>query len=69
MAPANARTPIFMAHGTEDPVVPYAMGSGSRDFLKALGYDVEWHDYRMPHSVCAEEIRDVGAWIRKVLGG
>ena len=68
-APANARTRIFMAHGTEDPVVPYAMGSGSRDFLTALGYDVEWHEYRMPHSVCGEELRDAGTWIRKALGG
>lgn len=66
-APANARTPVFMAHGTQDPVVPYQMGSGSRDLLTNAGYSVEWHEYPMPHSVCLEEVRDVSAWLRGVL--
>jgi phospholipase/carboxylesterase len=68
-APANARTPVFMAHGTHDPVVPYAMGWGSRELLVRAGYDVEWHDYPMPHSVCPEEVHDIGAWLRRVLPG
>jgi phospholipase/carboxylesterase len=67
-APANAGTPIFMAHGTLDPVVPYAMGAKSRDLLARLGYEVEWHEYPMPHSVCLEEIQAISAWLRKVLG-
>ena len=66
-APANAKTPIFMAHGTEDQVVPYAMGAASRDFLERLGYKVEWHEYPMPHSVCLEEIGHIGTWLRGVL--
>jgi phospholipase/carboxylesterase len=66
---ANAGTPIFMAHGTDDPVVPYAMGTKSRELLQQMNYDVEWHDYRMPHSVCLEEIQDIGAWLNRVLGG
>jgi phospholipase/carboxylesterase len=66
-ARANAKTPIFMAHGTQDPVLPYAMGSGSREFLGKMGYDVEWHEYPMPHSVCPEEVRDIGAWLQRVL--
>lgn len=66
-APANRTIPVFMAHGTFDPVVPYALGSGSRALLAELGYAVEWHEYPMPHSVCAEEIADVGAWLRRVL--
>ncbi|MBI4195486.1 MAG: dienelactone hydrolase family protein [Betaproteobacteria bacterium] len=66
-APANAATPIFMAHGTHDPVVPYAMGSGSGELLGKLGYDVEWHDYPMPHSVCLEEVRDISDWLRRIL--
>lgn len=65
--PANARTPVFMAHGTQDPVVPYQMGLGSKDLLTAAGHDVEWHEYPMQHSVCLEEVRDVSAWLRKVL--
>ena len=66
-APANAGTPVFMAHGTEDQVVPHAMGAASRDFLLRLGYKLEWHEYAMPHSVCLEEIGHIGAWLRRVL--
>jgi len=65
--PANRTTPIFMAHGTYDPVVPLMMGAGSMTLLSGLGYAVEWRQYPMPHSVCPEEIRDIGAWLRKVL--
>ena len=64
---ANKSTPIFMAHGLFDPVVPLMMGAGSMTFLTGLGYSVEWHQYPMQHSVCAEEIQDIGAWLSKVL--
>lgn len=66
-AAANRKTPVFMAHGTYDPVVPLVMGAGSMTFLTGLGYAVEWRQYPMPHSVCPEEIRDIGAWLRRVL--
>lgn len=66
-APANAGMPIFMAHGISDPIVPYAMGSGSRELLGKMGYSVEWHQYPMQHSVCIEEVRDISAWLRKIL--
>ncbi len=56
-APANKATPIFMAHGTYDPLVPLMMGAGSMTLLTGLGYAVEWRQYPMPHSVCPEEIR------------
>jgi phospholipase/carboxylesterase len=64
---ANQLTPIFLAHGTTDPVVPLAAGEMSRDALRALGYEVQWHEYPMPHSVCMEEVRDLNAWLLKVL--
>ena len=64
---ANAKVPVFMAHGTQDGVVPYAMGLRSRDILVQHGYDVEWREYPMQHSVCMEEIGDIAAWLRKVL--
>jgi len=67
-APANAKIPIFMAHGTYDPVVPYAMGSTSRDLLIQAGYDIEWYDYPMQHSVCPDEIQDISMWLNRVLG-
>jgi len=65
---ANTSLPIFMAHGTQDPVVVPARGTASRDALQALGHDVEWHEYPMPHSVCMEEIADLNAWLLKQLG-
>jgi phospholipase/carboxylesterase len=64
---ANHDTPIFMAHGRLDPVIAIERAEGSRDYLNSLGYKVEWHEYAMPHSVCAEEVADVGAWLRRVL--
>ena len=66
-AAANKATPVFMAHGLFDPVVPLAMGAGSMTFLAGLGYRVEWKQYPMQHSVCAEEIQDIGTWLRRVL--
>ncbi len=65
--PANAKTPVFMAHGTQDPVVPYAMGRGSRDLLQQAGYALEWQEYPMQHSVCLEEVADIGRWMTGVL--
>src|SRR5688572_8076963 len=64
---ANKRAPVFMAHGLFDNVVPLMMGAGSMTYLSGLGYPVEWHQYPMQHSVCPEEIRDIGAWLRRVL--
>jgi phospholipase/carboxylesterase len=60
---ANQGLPVFMAHGREDSVVIPARGRSSRDALLALGHPVEWHEYAMPHSVCAEEIADLNAWL------
>ncbi|WHZ12349.1 MAG: putative carboxylesterase [Burkholderiaceae bacterium] len=64
---ANAATPIFMAHGLSDPVVPIAASEGSRDALRALGYAVQWHSYPMPHSVHPRELADIGDFLREVL--
>ncbi len=66
-AAANKPTPLFMAHGVYDPVVPLVMGAGSMTLLTGLGYTVERKQYPMQHSVCAEEIEDIGEWLRKVL--
>jgi len=65
---ANRDAPIFMAHGTYDPVVPLARAEHSRELLRSLGYPLEWREYGMPHSVCPEELADIGAWLGKVLG-
>ena len=62
-------TPIFMAHGRNDPVVPYALGVFSRDALQEFGYAVEWHEYAMQHSVCEEELRDIANWLGEKIEG
>lgn len=65
---ANSGTPIFMAHGSQDEIVVADRGRSSRDALRALGYEVEWHEYPMGHSVCMEELADLNRWLIKVLG-
>jgi phospholipase/carboxylesterase len=64
---ANQMTPIFIAHGTQDPVVPLQLGEDTRQLLEKSGYAPEWHPYPMPHSVCPEEVADIAAWLRRVL--
>jgi phospholipase/carboxylesterase len=66
-ATANADVPLFMAHGTQDPVVQLARGVEARDALVALGHEVEWHEYPMPHTVCMEELGDLNRWLVRVL--
>jgi phospholipase/carboxylesterase len=66
-SPANAHTPIFLAHGRSDNVVDVARGEASRDALEALGYPIEWHDYPMAHTVSMEEIADLNRWLLRVL--
>jgi phospholipase/carboxylesterase len=64
---ANKSTPIFMAHGAQDPVVPQARAEASRELLTGFGYSIEWQSYPMPHSVHPKEIADVAGFMRKVL--
>ena len=66
-AAANRDVPIFMAHGTADPVVRFEWGLASRRALEANGNPVEWHQYPIEHSLCLEEVRAIGAWLAKVL--
>jgi len=68
-AGANAHTPIFMAHGNQDPVVIPARGEATRDLLTGLGYAVQWHSYPMPHSVHPREIADIAVFLTQVLAG
>jgi phospholipase/carboxylesterase len=67
-SPANRAVPILMCHGIQDSVIPLSAATRSRDALRALGYAVDWREYPMPHAVCAEEIADIGRWLRTVLG-
>lgn len=66
-APANRATPIFLAHGTQDDIVPLARAEASRDALRALGHEVQWHSYPMAHSLCMEEVDALGAFLAQVL--
>jgi len=64
---ANQQTPVFMAHGTLDQVVPLTYAEASRDILTELDYLIDWHAYPIEHSVCAAEVIDIGRWLTRVL--
>lgn len=66
---ASVDTPIFMAHGLHDPVLPIARAVGAREALLELGYQVEWREYAMGHEVNAQEIADISAWLNRVVAG
>jgi phospholipase/carboxylesterase len=66
-SPANRNVPIFMAHGTFDPLIPVQVAERTRDELRRKGYAPEWHTYPMPHAVSPQEVVDIGAWLRRVL--
>jgi len=68
MSAANRLTPVFQAHGEQDPIVPVTLAEYSRDRIAALRPAPEWHTYPMPHSVCAEEIGDIRAWLVDTVG-
>lgn len=63
----HQHTPIFQAHGTNDPIVPCPLGELTRDTLIQAGYTVDWHSYPMQHSVCAQEVNDLSQWLQKIL--
>ena len=65
--PANANTPIFMAHGSNDPIVPIQLAKNSREILSQHHHPVDWHEYPMEHSVCDHEITDISQWLAKNL--
>ncbi|HUI99109.1 MAG TPA: dienelactone hydrolase family protein, partial [Usitatibacter sp.] len=65
---ANRATPIFMGHGTQDPVVPLPLAESSAAALKRRGYEVEWETWPMPHAVCAEEIQSLADFLARVYG-
>ena len=67
--PANAGTPVFMAHGRFDEVVVPARGEAARDALRVLGQPVDWSDYPMGHEVCMDELQDLQAWLLSRLAG
>ena len=64
---ANRDLPVFMAHGTHDPMIGIPRARESRAALETLGYPVQWKEYAMAHSVCGEEIDDIAAWLLRLL--
>lgn len=67
LSEANRETPVMMCHGSHDPVVPYQLGDDSRYFMEQAGVKIDWHSYPMQHSVCPDEINDIGQWLQKIL--
>ena len=66
---ANRAIPVFAAHGSQDDVLAPVLGRTARDWLTQHAYTLEWHEYPMPHSVCLEEIGDIGQWLRQRIAG
>lgn len=66
---SNQELPIFMAHGSFDPVLPMELGRKSADLMLESGFSVVWHDYPMAHAVCGEEVADIRAWLMSVFAG
>lgn len=64
---SNQDTPIFMGHGTHDPVVTIDRGQSTHELLRSHGYTVQWHTYPMPHSVCPEEVSDIAHFLHGLL--
>ncbi|MEY4729285.1 MAG: Carboxylesterase 2 [Pseudomonadota bacterium] len=64
----NKNIPIFMAHGEQDNVIQLSIAEKSREVLQKHGYQPDWHQYPMPHSVCMEEIEAISAWLQKQVG-
>ena len=63
---AARHTPILMAHGRSDPIVPYSFGQASAKLLLQKNYQLEWRDYDMPHSVCNDEVKDIEHWLTSI---
>jgi phospholipase/carboxylesterase len=64
---SNSDTPIMVAHGTLDPVIPVFQGKQSYEILNLAGFQITWNEYLMQHEVCHQEIRDISAWILTIL--
>jgi phospholipase/carboxylesterase len=68
MSDANAAIPIFMAHGSEDPVVSVDLAYRAQKVLERENYEVEWHEYKgMAHSVSEQEIFHLAEWLEQRL--
>jgi phospholipase/carboxylesterase len=65
---ANSGMPVFVGHGSQDPMVPLALGERLAQRLRGMDYAVEWHSYPMPHAVCPQEVSDLKAWLQSRLG-
>jgi len=65
---ANKNTPVFVAHGTYDDVVPIFMGNAAFKVLESNGYQATWHEYAMQHNVCMQQLNDISNWLQQKLG-
>ena len=66
--PANAAVPVFLAHGTDDRMIPFSLAQQAHERMEARGLRLERHTYAMGHTVVPEEIRDLARWLMRILG-
>ncbi len=64
---ANKKLPIFICHGSQDPMVPEQLGRQAQERLVTMGYTVDYKSYPVGHSVCPQEIADISQWLQRLL--
>jgi phospholipase/carboxylesterase len=65
LTPAGRNTPVFMAHGTQDPVVPVALGRAAAKTLAEHHVPVDWSEWPMQHAVSPEELQALDRWMEE----
>jgi phospholipase/carboxylesterase len=61
--PALKGMPVFLAHGSRDPLLPLVTGLRCRALLEEAGCAVSWHEYPIAHQIIGEELVDARAWL------
>ena len=61
---SNKNINISIMHGSLDPVVDPLLGEAALQTLNKMGFQPSYHQYVMPHSVCAEQIADISNWLQ-----
>lgn len=65
---AQQDIPVLVCHGQRDPVVPEILGQRATEYLQDFGLEPDYRSYPMEHAVCPDEIRDIGQFLRRLLG-
>ena len=59
--------PIFVAHGTEDQVLPIHHGRAARELLQRLPVALTYREYPMGHQISDQSLADIAGWLTQRL--